>query len=40
METTIARPADSSLISFDPIQILQQVVSIDSCDPPGGELEV
>ncbi|AEG58082.1 M20 family metallopeptidase [Sinorhizobium meliloti] len=40
METTIARPADSSLISFDPIQFLQQVVSIDSCDPPGGELEV
>lgn len=26
--------------SFDPIKFLQTIVSIDSCDPPGGELEV
>lgn len=25
---------------FDPIRFLQQVVAIDSCDPPGGEVEV
>jgi len=26
--------------SFDPVGFLQKVVSIDSCDPPGGEVEI
>lgn len=40
MEQTIARPSEAGLPSFDPIRFLQKVVSIDSCDPPGGELEI
>lgn len=27
-------------VEFDPISFLQKIVGVDSCDPPGGELEV
>jgi succinyl-diaminopimelate desuccinylase len=26
--------------TFDPVRFLQKIVAIDSCDPPGGELEI
>ncbi|NSZ48771.1 M20 family metallopeptidase [Agrobacterium vitis] len=39
MEETIASQAEADF-SFDPVGFLQKVVSIDSCDPPGGELEI
>ncbi|RVH60381.1 M20 family peptidase [Sinorhizobium meliloti] len=40
MDTSIVKPADAGHSSFNPIEFLQKVVSIDSCDPPGGELEI
>ncbi|MDW9646213.1 M20/M25/M40 family metallo-hydrolase [Sinorhizobium meliloti] len=40
MDTTISKTADACHSTFDPIGFLQKVVSIDSCDPPGGELEI
>lgn len=40
MEKALNRQVENSVTSFDPIHFLQTVVSIDSCDPPGGELEI
>lgn len=40
MATNTAQAKSESKDPFDPVRFLQQVVAIDSCDPPGGELEV
>lgn len=40
MAIEIAQETHSSKRPFNPIQFLQQVVAIDSCDPPGGEIEI
>ncbi|MDQ0564440.1 succinyl-diaminopimelate desuccinylase [Rhizobium mesoamericanum] len=35
-----AQETRSSRLPFDPIRFLQRVVAIDSCDPPGSEIEI
>ncbi|OWK24464.1 hypothetical protein AJ87_21020 [Rhizobium yanglingense] len=40
MATITAQAKSEGTDHFDPVRFLQQVVAIDSCDPPGGELEV
>ncbi|MES5100979.1 M20 family metallopeptidase [Agrobacterium sp. BA1120] len=40
MQITNLRQDFTPLGHFDPIAFLQAVVAIDSCDPPGGELDV
>ncbi|MER9425498.1 M20 family metallopeptidase [Mesorhizobium sp. M0317] len=40
MEKALNRRVESSETPFDPIQFLRKIVAIDSCDPPGGELEI
>ncbi|MDX1195438.1 M20/M25/M40 family metallo-hydrolase [Sinorhizobium medicae] len=40
MTTITAQAKSAGKDHFDPVRFLQQVVAIDSCDPPGGELEV
>ncbi|MER9708339.1 M20 family metallopeptidase [Mesorhizobium sp. M0204] len=40
MTTTTARANSAGKNHFDPIRFLQKIVAIDSCDPPGGELEI
>ncbi|CCM79862.1 M20 family metallopeptidase [Rhizobium mesoamericanum] len=40
MTTAIAQKSEVDESSFDPIRFLQRIVEIDSCDPPGGELEI
>ncbi|MBA8820915.1 peptidase M20 [Ochrobactrum sp. P6BS-III] len=40
MDTMILKSTKAGHSSFDPIEFLQKVVSIDSCDPPGEELEI
>ncbi|MER8887600.1 M20 family metallopeptidase [Mesorhizobium sp. M0816] len=40
MATISARANSEGKSDFDPIQFLQQIVAIDSCDPPGGEIEI
>ncbi|TGU45700.1 M20 family peptidase [bacterium M00.F.Ca.ET.152.01.1.1] len=40
MATIGARANSESKNNFEPIRFLQQIVAIDSCDPPGGEIEI
>ncbi|WP_037434244.1 M20 family metallopeptidase [Sinorhizobium fredii] len=40
MATATAQQTHTSQRPFDPIRFLQQIVAIDSCDPPGGEIEI
>ncbi|MER9877362.1 M20 family metallopeptidase [Mesorhizobium sp. M0195] len=40
MAIETAQETHFSRLHFDPIRFLQQIVTIDSCDPPGNEIEV
>lgn len=40
MAIETAKETHFSTLHFDPIGFLQQIVTIDSCDPPGSEIEV
>ncbi|MBX5013675.1 M20 family metallopeptidase [Rhizobium lentis] len=40
MATNTSQARRESTDHFDPIRFLQQIVAIDSCDPPGREIEV
>jgi succinyl-diaminopimelate desuccinylase len=40
MTATFARAPEDRNRAFDPIRFLQQVVAVDSCDPPGNEIEI
>ncbi|RWE76939.1 MAG: M20 family peptidase [Mesorhizobium sp.] len=40
MAIAAAERSDVGQGNFDPIRFLQQIVAIDSCDPPGGEYQV
>ncbi|MBB5538854.1 M20 family metallopeptidase [Rhizobium giardinii] len=40
MSTVTTQAVSAGKSSFDPIRFLQQIVAIDSCDPPGREIEV
>ena len=40
MQATDLRQDTGAAGQFDPIAFLQTIVAINSCDPPGGELDV